>query len=50
MVLRAQNRDLDAGLDVAMGSLSQLLRLTFLAGVPRMRMVQTHFADVMPIK
>ena len=28
MVLRAQNRDLDAGLDVAMGSLSQLLRLT----------------------
>lgn len=50
MVLRAQNRDLDAGLDVAMGSLSQLLRLTFLSGVPRMRMVQTHFADVMPIK
>lgn len=50
MVLRAQNRDLDAGLDVAMGSLSQLLRLTFLSGVPRMRMVQTHFADVMPIQ
>lgn len=50
MVLRAQNRDLDVGLDAAMGSLSQFFRFTFLSGVPRMRMVQTHFADVMQIK